>query len=69
MSKTKTVEGQLRPLSQRLTAIQLAQRAERINWRQGLQNQHAVTRGIANASYALLGRGFFGRLKWLVLGR
>ena len=60
-------------LKDRMNTHQTEKRVERIEARktvaQQLSIEHARTRGIAVASYSVLRRGFFGRLKWLLLGR
>ena len=67
--RKKTLEGQLTPLSERLTAVQATQREETRNYRSEVAKQHAITRGIANACYGLLSRGFWGRFRWIFLGK
>jgi hypothetical protein len=65
--------GQLLPLDQRLSIHQQQKREARIMGRktnaQRLSTEHAILTGTLNSVLALLRRGFFGRLKWLVLGR
>lgn len=34
-----------------------------------MTREHAITRGIAVTCLQVLQRGFFGRLKWLLVGR
>lgn len=64
--KHRNSQGQIRPLSKRLSAHQQAMRQDRIEWRSGLARQI----GIINHGLAqFFQRGFFGRLKWFVLGR
>ena len=51
----------------------LEKRAAKIQARhtvaQQISLEHAKTRGLVIACLTLLNRGFFGRLKWLFLGR
>jgi len=64
--KHRSPQGQLKPLSKRLSAHRLAMREDRQQWRSGVARQI----GIINFGLAqFFQRGFFGRLKWLVLGR
>lgn len=64
--KHRNSQGQLAPLSKRLSAHQQAMRQERIQWRSGLaQAIGAINFGLQQ----FFGRGFFGRMKWLLTGR
>ena len=66
VKRRRNPKGQTTPLSRSLTAIQKAQRQERINHRS------SVARSIGFINFGLqqfFGRGFFGRMKWLLLGR
>ncbi len=69
MSNHRTLEGQLVPLKQRTSPHQQEKRSERNEYRSNLAKQHAITRGAAVTVLQTLQRGFFGRLKWLLLGR
>jgi len=64
--KTNTT-GQLRGLEDRMTDKAFERRTAKIAMRVG--REHAITRGGLNGVIAVLQRGFFGRLKWLLLGR
>lgn len=66
MHKTRG-NGLLLPLEKRMTDKQFERRTAKIAMRVGRDG--AMTRGIVNSIAAILMRGFFGRLKWLVLGR
>ena len=59
--------GQLRPLEDRMTDKQMERRTMKATTRFG--RDHAITRGIVNLLTAVLMRGFWGRLKWLLVGR
>ena len=66
VKRRRNPKGQLTPLSRSLTAMQKAQRQERIHHRSG------TARAIGAINWGLqqfFGRGFFGRVKWLVTGR
>lgn len=66
IKRRRNPKGQLTPLSRSLTAIQKQQRQDRINHRS------STARAIGFINFGLqqfFGRGFFGRLKWLLLGR
>jgi hypothetical protein len=66
VKRARNPQGQQTKLSRSLTAIQKAQRQERIQHRSG------TARAIGMINFGLqqfFGRGFFGRLKWLVTGR
>lgn len=69
MTGHKTLEGQLTPLRSRMSQHRLDKRDERANFRSNLAKAHAMTRGGTNACLNVLQRGFWGRLKWLVMGR
>lgn len=66
-ARHKTNEGQIRPLEARMSEKQYERRTARIATRVGREG--AITRGYAMQLGAILGRGFFGRMKWLFLGR
>jgi hypothetical protein len=58
--------GQLLPLSQRRTKAQMAKRDEKAQYRSN------IARAIGTINFGLqqfFGRGFFGRLRWLFLGK
>jgi hypothetical protein len=66
VKRSRNPKGQLAPLSKSLSAHQAAMRQDRAEWRSGLARQIGVINfGLAQ----FFGRGFFGRLKWLVTGR
>lgn len=71
--RMRTHRGQLQSLCKRLSPAQLEARAANIIARrtiaQNLARGTAQAMGRANFALAILGRGFFGRLKWLVIGR
>jgi hypothetical protein len=54
----------IKPLSEKLTREQQEQRILRINMRR----DRAIQQGILASVVALLRRGFFGRVKWLIRG-
>jgi hypothetical protein len=60
-------KGQLRSMVSRLTSNQMERRSAKIVMRVG--RDHAQTRGMVHGIIAILRRGFFGCLKWLVAGR
>jgi len=66
----KTTNGQLRKLEDRMSKYQMEKRATKIVAREQvavqLARENAITRGML---ISVLGRGFFGRLKWLLFGR
>ena len=68
-----SIAHQQQPLADKLTPHQAERRIEHIDARRTMAEQisreHARTRGMAVASLSVLGRGFFGRLKWLLTGR
>lgn len=64
--KTNTT-GQLHGLEDRMTDKQFERRTAKIATRVGREG--AVTRGMTMGIIEVLRRGFFGRLKWLLLGR
>lgn len=66
-ARHKTNEGQLRGLEDRMTDKAFERRTAKIATRVGKDG--AMTRGLVNGVIAVLRRGFFGRLKWLLLGR
>lgn len=72
MSDTRktTAAGHLRPLEDRMSKRKMERRALKMEARhtvaQELFKQNAITRGI---TMSVLGRKFWGRLKWLVLGK
>jgi hypothetical protein len=72
-ARRQTARGQLRPLAQRLSPEQLQKRAMEIYSRRTVAEKLAINgamaMGRANMALQILGRGFFGRLKWLVIGR
>lgn len=58
--------GQLLPLKQRRTKAQMAQRDEKAQYRNN------IAKSIGRINFGLqsfFGRGFFGRMKWLITGR
>lgn len=63
----------LKPLKDRMTEHQAERRAQRIEARQTVAQQlgreHAITRGIVVTVFQVLQRGFWGRLKWIFLGK
>jgi hypothetical protein len=65
--------GQLQSLCRRLSPAELEARAANIIARrtvaQKLAQGTAIAMGRANLAMSVIGRGFFGRLKWLALGR
>ena len=66
IKRRRNPKGQLQPLSARLSAHQAAMRQDRREWRSGL----AMRMGsISFVLQRFLTRGFFGRLKWLLVGR
>lgn len=67
--KQRHANGQLLPLRQRMTKVELAKRDEKKEYRLGIQMEHAKTRGMVIGCMMVLRRGFFGRLKWLFFGR
>lgn len=66
-TRHKTNATGLRPLEDRMTDKQFERRTAKIAMRVGRDG--AVTRGMTMGIIAVLQRGFFGRLKWLVFGR
>jgi hypothetical protein len=60
-------KGQVRSMVSRLTSNQMERRSAKIAMRVGREG--AMTRGMVQGIIAVLRRGFFGRLKWLVAGR
>jgi len=64
--KTNTT-GQLNNLEDRMSDKTFERRTARIATRVGREG--AVTRGMVLSVGSVLGRGFFGRFKWLLLGR
>lgn len=71
--RRKTHRGQLQSLCKRLTPAQLEARAATIIARRTVAQKLAIgtaqAMGRANFALGILGRGFFGRLKWLLIGR
>lgn len=65
--RTRHGNGQLRSMD--LTPAQVEARKDKIAFRQSVSREHGITRGIAMATLQVLQRGFFGRLKWLVVGK
>ncbi len=63
----KTRRGQLRPLEDRMTDKQYERRTAKIAMRVGREG--AMTRGMVLSLSSVIGRGFWGRMQWLVLGR
>lgn len=64
--RNRNPQGQLQPLSERLSAHQALMREERRQWRSNLARQL----GLINYGLAqFFQRGIFGRFKWLVTGR
>lgn len=67
-SRHHTHNGQLAPLGDRMSEIHQVRREERMSRRavQSLARELGVVRfGLQQ----FFGRGFFGRLKWMVVGR
>jgi hypothetical protein len=48
---------------------QRVRREDRKEFRRSVAQQAGITRGIALATLSVVNRGFFGRLKWLLVGR
>lgn len=63
------LDGQLRPLKERLTKDAALRRAAKTEVRAIIARQLAITTGVANGCANILRRGIGGRLKWLVMGR
>lgn len=63
MSRTRA-SGQLLPLEDRMSTHAMIRRQEKLQRRDS-----AILRGSINSIYQLLGRGFVGRFKWLLLGK
>ena len=65
--------GQLKPLADRLSVQDMQRRVQRMARRQTTRDiaQEALSRAthVGIGFGTLMQRGFFGRLKWLVLGR
>lgn len=66
---TRHANGQLLPVSDRMTADRLAARAEKRDYRAKTAQRAAMTHGMVIGCIAIFRRGIFGRLKWLVFGR
>lgn len=70
---TKTVEGQLRPLHKRKTPQALVNRDAKILARRTVADHLNMSLAqvvrVVNIHSSMLSRGFFGRLKWLVMGK
>ena len=64
-----SIAHQQQPLADKLTSHQAERRINRMMAREQISREHAKTRGLAVISYSVIGRGFFGRLKWLLTGR
>lgn len=65
-SRSRNAQGQQPALTRSLTAHQAAMRKDRQEWRSGLARHiGTINHGLAQ----FFGRGFFGRVKWLVTGR
>ena len=73
MKSHRTNCGQLVPLEDRMNKQELEKRAAKIEARRAFAQQisveHAKTRGIAVIAYSVVQRDFWGRFKWLILGR
>ncbi len=68
--QTKTNDrGGLVSLRDRIGAYRMAKRHIRMEDRSESRKLAVMAMGRANASLQVVGRGFFGRLKWLLLGR
>lgn len=65
-ARHRNSQGQMAPLSKRLSAHQAAMREERMQWRSNLARHIGVINGTLASFFR---RGFFGRLKWLVVGK
>lgn len=65
-ARSRNPQGQQPALSRSLTAHQKAMREDRQNWRSGLAREIG---GIKFGLAQFFGRGFFGRVKWLLTGR
>lgn len=68
------MSGQLAPLTKRLTPTQQEKRglkimARRTAHEQLQSEQRRFMLGVAQSFNAYFGRGFFGRLKWLLTGK
>ena len=59
--------GQLKPLA--LSPAAQERRTIKNEYRQHISREHAITRGMAVGCLTVLRRGFWGRLKWLLMGR
>ena len=73
MKSHRTNCGQLVPLEDRMNKQELEKRAAKIEARrtfaQQISVEHAKTRGIAVVAYSVVQRSFWGRFKWLILGK
>ena len=72
--RLKTKGGQLVPLKQRMNRTEVVKRVAKMAARrtvadQLLTQQQAFMGGIVAALNGHFNRGFFGRLKWLTIGR
>lgn len=69
----RTNGHELLPLEKRMTKHELDRRQykreDRATFRQQISKEHAMTRGLAVVAMNVLGRGFWGRMKWLFLGK
>ena len=61
--------GQLRSLGDRMTGARKTARETKHEYRRLVSLEHARTRGMAMGALMVLQRGFWGRLKWLLVGR
>lgn len=66
VKRRRHANGQVKPLSRSLTAIQKEQRQQRILHRSSTAKAIGV---IGFGLQQFFNRGFFGRVKWLVTGR
>lgn len=72
--RLRTKNGQLVPLKDRLSKFQLAKRTEKVEARRTVaelleKRQKAFMAGVAMSLAAYFNRGFFGRMKWVLVGR
>lgn len=72
--RLKTKGGQLVPLKKRMNPVQLEKRVEKITARRTVaerlvRQQEQFMLGVFRSLQGYFGRGFFGRMKWLLVGR
>lgn len=67
----KTIEGQLRPLEDRMSRKNYQRRAAKVEARKQFRTQaaldYAKLMGVAQFQRSILTRGLFGRLRWALL--